>query len=114
MASVEHAPGANSLLLARRLDVVAWGLFFIWIGVALLAGFGWGLVLLGVGVVALGAQLARKSFGLTFEGFWTVVGILFVVGGISELTSVRIGWIPILLIVAGAALLASAARRPRA
>lgn len=114
MTYVEGAPGTNVLLLARRLDAVAWGLFFVWTGIALLAGFGWGVALLGVGAIALGAQLARKSFGLTFEGFWTVVGGLFVLGGVWEILNVRIGLIPILLIVAGVSLLASAVRSQRA
>jgi hypothetical protein len=112
MTSVEKAPAASTSVLDRRLDAVAWGLFFVWIGVALLAGLSWGLGLLGVGIITLGTQWARRYFGLTVETFWVVVGLLFLASGVWELLSVRIGLVPIVLIVAGSALLLSAARRP--
>lgn len=46
MTHVEHVPAGNPLIVAHRLDAVAWGLFFVWVGIALIAGFGWGLGLL--------------------------------------------------------------------
>jgi hypothetical protein len=109
-----NTAAANTWVLTRKLDAGAWGLFFIWTGIALLAGIDWGFGLLGVGIITLGGQLARKYFGLTFEGFRVVVGVLFFAGGVWELLSVRIGLVPIVLIIAGAALLASAVRRPGA
>ena len=93
---------------ARKLEAVSWGLFFVWIGIALLVDLGWGIGLLGVGVIILGTQMARKFMALQFETFWVVVGVLFVLGGVWELFSVRVGLIPILCIVAGVALLVSA------
>jgi hypothetical protein len=109
---VQTVPGSR--ILARKLDAAGWGLFFIWIGIALLANIGWGLGLLGVGIITLGVQAARKYFALTLEGFWVVVGLLFVLGGIWELLSVQVGLVPILLIVVGAVLLVSALTgRPR-
>ncbi len=115
MTYVENPPAAhkaNTTVLDRRLDAAAWGLFFLWTGVALLAGLSWGVALLGVGIITLGAQWARKYFGLTLETFWVVVGLLFLAGGAWELLSLRVGLVPIVLIVAGVALLVSAARRP--
>jgi hypothetical protein len=51
---------------------------------------------------------------LTLEVFWVLVGVLFVMGGVWELLSVRVGMIPIVCIVAGVLLLVSALRgRPR-
>lgn len=82
-----------------------WGLFFIWIGVAVLSHVGWGAGLLGVGMITLGAQMARKYFGLRLEGFWVVVGFFFVLGGVWELLDVRLGLLPVLCIGAGVALL---------
>jgi hypothetical protein len=93
---------------AHKLDVVGWGLFFIWIGIALLANLGWGMGLVGVGFLVLGGQLARKYMGLRFEAFWAIVGALFVMGGVWEFLSVRVSLIPILCIVAGVALVVSA------
>jgi hypothetical protein len=111
MTHVEHIPATNTLVVAHKLDAAAWGLFFIWVGVALIAHIGWGLGLLGVGVITLGGQLARKYFSLTVERFWVVVGLLFVLGGVWELLGLQFSLVPILLIVAGVALLLSAMRR---
>ena len=111
MTHVEHMPGANTAMVAHKLDAAAWGLFFVWVGVALIAGLGWGWGLLGVGAIALGGQGARRSFGLAIEGFWVVVGLLFVLGGVWELLGVQFGLAPIVLIVAGGALLINAVRK---
>ena len=46
--------------LARRLDSLGWGLFFIWIGVAFLANVGWGVGCIGVGLIILGGLVARE------------------------------------------------------
>jgi|GEM_PF-983008 len=93
--------------VARKLGAVGWSLFFIWIGVALLMKVDVGIGLLGVGVITLGAQAARKYFNLKLEGFWVVVGLVFVIGGIWALFEPRLPLLPIVLIVAGLALLVS-------
>ncbi len=115
MAESDYDQGvANRHALSKKLEAAAWGLFFIWIGIALLADVGWGVGLLGVGIIILGAQASRRYLALKLEGFWVVVGFLFVVGGIWELFNVQIALVPLLCIVAGVALLASALRgRPR-
>ncbi len=93
--------------VARKLGAVGWSLFFIWIGVALLIKVDVGIGLLGVGVITLGAQAARKYFNLKLERFWVVVGFVFVIGGIWALFEPRLPLLPIVLIVAGLALLVS-------
>ncbi len=93
--------------LNRKLEAIGWGLFFIWMGIALFAHVGWGAGLLGVGIITLGVQAARKYFGMKLEGFWVAVGFLFVVGGVWKLFNVHLGLLPILCIVAGVALLGS-------
>ncbi len=94
--------------LAKKLDVTGWGLFFIWIGIAFLANFGFAIGLLGVGIITLGGQVARKYFNLKAEGFWIVVGLLFVISGIWELLQIKFSLVPILIIVAGVVMLISA------
>ena len=93
---------------AHKLDVFAWSFFFIWIGIALLSNLGWGVGLLGVGIIILGKQGIRKYMALGFETFEVVCGVLFVLGGIWELLSVRISLVPVICIAAGVALLLSA------
>ena len=94
-------------ITAHKLDVFSWSLFFIWIGIALLSHLGWGVGLLGVGIIILGKQATRKYMALGFETFEVVCGVLFVLGGIWELLSVRIGLVPVVCIAAGVALLLS-------
>lgn len=105
-------------VLARKLDAAGWGLFFIWIGIAVLASLGWGVGLLGVGIITLGGQLARKYVGLPAEAFGLVIGALFLFGGVWELLGLRLdrpamprALLPIVCIGAGAMLLLSALRR---
>jgi hypothetical protein len=109
MTHVERVP--DTLVVTHKLDAAAWGLFFVWVGVALLANIGWGLGFLGVGVITLGGQLARKYFNLGVEGFWVVVGLLFVLGGVWEFLGIQFSLVPLVLIVAGVALLLSAMPR---
>lgn len=109
MPASRHEPlMASRETLLKKLDAAAWGLFFIWIGVALLTNAGWGVGLLGVGIITLAAQAARKSLALEVEGFWVLVGFLFLLGGIWELFSIRVDFVAVLAIVAGALLLVSA------
>ena len=93
--------------LDKKLEAAGWGLFFIWIATALFVHIGWGAGLIGVGIITVGAQVARKYFALKLEGFWVAVGFLFVVGGICKLFKVDLGFVPILCMVAGIALLVS-------
>jgi hypothetical protein len=111
----------NSSALAKKLDAVGWGFFFIWIGIAVLAHVGWGVGLVGVGVIAVAAQVARKYFGLPVERVGLVIGIVFVAWGVWELLSIELGrarmaggLLPTLCIVLGVAFVVSALlRRPR-
>jgi len=74
--------------LNRKLEAIGWGLFFIWVGIALFAHVGWGAGFLGVGIITLGIQGARKYFELKMEGFWVVMGFFFILGGVWEFFNV--------------------------
>lgn len=97
----------NRRSLDKKLEAAAWGLFFMWTGVAVFTHIGWAAGLIGVGIIVLGAQAARKYFALKLEGFWVALGFLFLVGGIFKLFDVHLGLVPILCIAAGIALLVS-------
>lgn len=95
--------------LHRRVSGVAWGLLFVWVGIALLAQVGWGLGLLGVGAIILGAQAARRYVvGLPFEGFYLAIGVLVALGGIWALFNLQVALVPVLFLLAGFALILSA------
>jgi hypothetical protein len=101
--------------VARTIDRVGWGLFLVWVGVAILADVGWAVGLIGVGLITLGAQARRRFLGLALETFWVVVGIVLVIAGVLDLVDAPGALVPVLCIVAGAALVVSAlAGRSRA
>jgi hypothetical protein len=52
---------------------------------------GWGVGVLGMGVVALGAQVARRYFGLPIERFGLVIGFVFVAWGVWDLLDIELG-----------------------
>jgi hypothetical protein len=98
----------------RTVDTLGWGVFFIWLGVAVLANVGWNMGLFGVGLIMLGVQLARKYFEQTVDWFGLTLGLCLTVGG--ALRILGIDWnrpplptwlVPVLFIAAGVAVLAS-------
>jgi hypothetical protein len=95
---------------ALRLDTAALALFFIWVGVALLGKWGFGVGLVGVGVIALAHQGTRSLFKLKVQGFWIFVGLLLVMGGLWQTFQAKFEFGPFVLILAGLALLVSAIR----
>ena len=96
---------ADARDIARKLDALGWGAFFVWIGVVLMAGFGAGWTLTGIGLIMLSVQLARTAFGLKLEGFWIVVAGCFLLGGIGQIVDARIELVPVFLILAGLAVI---------
>ena len=93
--------------IEHRIEATAWGLFFVWVGIAFLANVSDGIGLLVVGVITLGGQAVRSYFNLKLEGFWLIVGACFVLGGLWEYIDPGIALVPILLIIAGVAVLYS-------
>lgn len=94
----------------KRITTTGWGLFFIWLGFVLMVKAGSGLILLGVGVISLGMQVARKYAGFDSDGFWIVVGVLFVIVGAWEMFEIKLPLMSIFLIIVGGAFLVSALR----
>lgn len=92
----------------KRITTIGWGLFFIWLGFVLMIKAGSGLILLGVGLISLGMQVARKYSGYDSDGFWIVVGVLFVVVGLWEMLEIKLPLMSVFLIVIGGAFLVSA------
>ena len=92
---------------AKKLDAVGWAIFFIWAGVAWIANVGFGVGLIGVAAIILGKQAIRRLLGFNLEFFWIVAGIGFAIGGLWEYLEVQTPLAPIVLIIAGIALLVS-------
>ena len=110
MASEQTGPNlptdeANNDALSQKLDAVGWAVFLIWVGFAFLFDIGWGWGLLGVAAIILGETVIRWSMNLNIEGFWVVVGLMFLAGGLWELLQVPWPLAPILIIGCGVAVL---------
>ncbi len=93
--------------LNKKLEAAPWGLFFTWTGVAVFTHIGRAVGLIGVGIIVLGAQAARKYLDLELKAFWVTAGLIFVASGLWKFFNVHLGLVPVLCIVAGAALLVS-------
>lgn len=93
---------------AKRITTIGWGLFFIWLGVVLMFNVGTGLILIGVGIISLGIQVARRYIGLDSDGFWILVAIIFIIVGVWELLDVSLPLMSVFLVVIGVAFLVSA------
>ena len=91
----------------HNLDRVGWGLFFIWAGVALMAGLSAGAGLLGVAVIILGLQAFHWVLKLEVDRFWMLVGSAFAILGVWELLEIEMPLVPVLLIVLGVMILGS-------
>jgi hypothetical protein len=96
--------------LSARMEAMEWGLFFIWIGIVFLLHIGAGVGLLGIGLIILGVQVARKNHNLELEKFWIIFGLLFVIGGLWELFNIKLPLVSLLFIGAGVAILVSIAK----
>jgi hypothetical protein len=96
---------AANEVLSQKFEAVGWALFFIWVGISVLADIGWGWGLLGVAAIILGEAVVRQLWDLKIGGFWIVVGLIFLAGGLWELFQVQWPLAPILLIGVGLAVL---------
>ena len=94
--------------VSRRIDGFGWALAFIWVGVALLAGLGWGWLLAGLGVVTLGAQAVLRIVHEKTSGFWIACGVVLLASGLWELLRLHWPLAPVLFILVGVAILLSA------
>lgn len=94
-------------------EIIAWGLFFIWWGVAdsdlglvtfLPRGAGW----IGIGLILIGLNVARALNHIPISGFTTTLGILaLALGGLKlarsllGLPPIEVSLFPILLVALG-------------
>jgi hypothetical protein len=106
---------------AATIDAAGWGMFFIWVGVALVASVGWGVGLLGTGIISLGVQLARSLVALKVDRWGLAFGTCLIVAGLVQWLDIPLhnaplpSWLVAAAFIAlGVAILASTwARRHR-
>lgn len=110
-ASLSQGSSTEKSERARQIDSVAWAVFFIWVGAAMLAQIPWGWFLVGIAVLILAVQLGRWQMGMPIESFWVACGTVFLAGGLWTLLDLPLPLAPILLILLGIALLGKAVAR---
>ena len=94
--------------LNHRLETIGWGLFLIMIG-----GIGLvpknlvpeGVWSIGVGLIMLGLNAARYSYGIKMSSFTLILGFIALATGAASLVGVELPVFPILLILIGANIL---------
>ena len=106
--SLGSAAQSAERALEHKVGIGSWGLFFIWLGLGLLLDVDDAIWLLGVAAIVLGTQVLKSRLELKVEGFWIVVGLCFLLGGVWNLFSVTVSLVPVLLLLGGAALLVTA------
>ena len=102
--------------LGTRLDEVAWALFLIMTGALWLAPAGWapeGSWLIGLGLILLGLNGARRLSRLRVSGFGIAVGIAALVAGVGRILGGAGFFVPILLVALGAVLAVRAISKSR-
>ena len=106
-SDTEKPKSANPPKFAHSLPAAGWGLFFIWIGIALLLKLTTGIILLGIGTITLLVQVALKYLNLRIKIFNVFIGFLIMIGGFWENYKPDSPLIPVFLIIVGTGLLLS-------
>ncbi len=105
----------NKRDLDRRLERVGWGLFLIMLGgLAFIPQVPGGLWLVGAGIIMLGLNAARYSYGIPMSLFSLGLGVLAILLGLASIFGFDLPLFPLLLILIGANLVYKAWRRPTA
>lgn len=101
--------------LNRRYETIAWGAFFIWLGItSLFPGLPNGASTIGIGLIFLGLNAARMFSDIPLSGFTVTLGVLALVLGGAEMARALLHFefdlpvFPIVLIVLGVLMLARA------
>jgi len=99
------------------LTSLAWGIFFVMIGVSLtMTVYGIALeamlpcIAVGTGVILIGLNVARTGLGMTLSKFSLFIGILALVLGGAALMGYMLPWYAMVIVLIGLFIIAEAAR----
>lgn len=95
---------------ARSVDSIGWALFFIWVGVALLANFSWTVSLIGTAAIILAVQVTLFFRGERLDVFMAAVGVVLLIGAFADVYGSPWSLFPTLLIVIGIAMMVDTIR----
>src|SRR5512135_2989676 len=90
----------------KRFDEIGWGIFLMMIGtIWLVPSVPQGTWLIGTGVLLLVLNAIRYRSQVEWSGFSTVLGLLALAAGLSELIGIKLPLFAICLVVIGASML---------
>ena len=82
------------------------GILATWIGIVWLLNLGWGIGLIGAGLIYLSSQIRRVFMDkLPIQWEWIGIGTLVILGGLNSLFSLEVRFGPISVIIAGLVLI---------
>ncbi len=96
--------------LNDRIDSAAIGVLLVWAGICLLADLGWGVGLIGVGVVLFAEQIVRRRTAVDFDWFWVGVSFVACLSGVGLLYGLKVSLVPIVFILVGFSLIGSSVK----
>ncbi len=96
-------------VLVNRYSTIAWGILFLYLGVLMaIPGDQSGIFMLGMGIIFLGLNVARRMSNIPLNAFSMILGFLALGVGIYavlrpllNLPHFEVGFIPLALIVVG-------------
>ncbi len=108
----------DTRMINRRYETVAWGAFFIWLGITnLIKGLPEGSGAIGIGIILLGLNAARYWSNIPTSGFTIALGVIALVLGAAEMLrtlwnqQIDLPFFPLLLIAIGLIWLVRGLRR---
>jgi hypothetical protein len=94
--------------LDGRLTSISWALFLIMVGGFLLvpsSSLPAGSWLIGIGLIMVGLNVARRMNGIRMSTLTSVLGIVALVAGLGDLAGVDLPVFPLLIILIGASII---------
>ena len=101
--------GANSTF-SRSIDTIGWASFFVWVGIALLANLSWTVALVGTATIILAVQAILFARGERLDVFMLALGVVVLIGAVTDVYGSIWSLFPALLIVIGIAMFADTLR----
>jgi hypothetical protein len=98
---------------ARSVDAIGWAVFFMWVGIALLASFSWTVSLVGTAAIILAVQGTLLFRGERLDVFMAAIGVVLLIGAFADVYGSPWSLFPALLIVIGIAMLVDTLRGGR-
>ena len=97
---------------------MAWGLFFILVGGAWIYGETYHIdmgtvIALGIGLILIGLNLARRSIGVKISRFSLGIGILALLIGLARYFGLKLDVLPLIIILIGLFVIAEAVARKK-